>query len=278
MTPIKYFNALIEKNNMVPYNTVNAYYWTHFNDVSHPPVYLSMAEIWSAWANRQSQFLVVSLRPHWAQWNSGYNGRSHRALPSVPSTAMKNTHGDGRPGKIQRMLNIKTNTLVTSHCVVKSHVIPAPVHVLFRLPFELLRTKRISFTLSLFASSVAIKSYVSVEEAIVFTHLSHFWTQPNKKKTCTCAHLLRGMFCSRKWDTAGGQDMEWWTRRQTLWRGKGIWRGRKQQFASGSVWKIPRFHWSSSSSALLMKASHPHPLLSLEGQPLQQWLYSPFLN
>lgn len=182
MTPIKYFNALIEKNNMVPYNTVNAYYWTHFNDVSHPPVYLSMAEIWSAWANRQSQFLVVSLRPHWAQWNSGYNGRSHRALPSVPSTAMKNTHGDGRPGKIQRMLNIKTNTLVTSHCVVKSHVIPAPVHVLFRLPFELLRTKRISFTLSLFASSVAIKSYVSVEEAIVFTHLSHFWTQPNKKK------------------------------------------------------------------------------------------------
>lgn len=112
MTPTKYFNALIEKSNTVPFNTVNAYYWTHFNDVSHPPVYLSMAEIWSAWASRQSQFLVVSVRPHWAQWNSGYNGRSHRALPSVPSTAMKNTHGDGRPGKKQRMLNIKTHTLL----------------------------------------------------------------------------------------------------------------------------------------------------------------------
>lgn len=137
--------------------------------VGHPPVCLSMAESCLEWANRQSHFLLASSsRPHWAQWNPGSNGRSHRVLPSVPSTAMKNTHGDGRPEEIQRSCKFKCSThthtpslpLGTPYCVIKceEHVIPAPVHVLFWLPAEPLRTKRISFTLSLFVSSVAKKS------------------------------------------------------------------------------------------------------------------------
>lgn len=66
----------------------------------HWPEDLSRAESWLEWDSRQSQFLLESFsNPHWAQWNSGCSGRSHRVSPSVPSKANINTQGDGNPGK-----------------------------------------------------------------------------------------------------------------------------------------------------------------------------------
>lgn len=74
---------------------------------SHSPVYLLMAVSWLEWDSRQP--LSVSprpSRPHWAQWNSGAKGRSHRVSPLVPATADTNTQGVSRPGSHTAHVNL----------------------------------------------------------------------------------------------------------------------------------------------------------------------------
>lgn len=132
--------------------------------VGHPPVCLSMAESCLEWANRQSHFLLASSsRPHWAQWNPGSNGRSHRVLPSVPSTAMKNTHGDGRPEEIQRSCKFK--------CSTHTHT---PPHSLLALPTVLLNAKNMSYLLQC--------TYCS-------DCLQNLWEQRGYLSPCPCLYL-----------------------------------------------------------------------------------------
>lgn len=133
----------------------------------HIPEYLSRAESWSEWDSRQSHALPEFSSPHWAQWNPGCSGRSHRVSPSVPSKASTNTQGDGKPRKHAGIPGQTGKTmgaegeltfLKTQQNTTDAKFTPASAQLLFWVPSVSLRTKRTSITLSLLASWIDKKS------------------------------------------------------------------------------------------------------------------------